>query len=449
MNKETNTPLQQFRVELYHTFTRRADAVFELIDALAGDTQARSPAEVSLSATFRRQYASVYDGIDGWQWDAVSLKALLHRMAPAPGNAGFRLVGIDHTPKPRPYAEKTADRGFVHQPTPIKGNKPITIGHDYSMVGQLELPNVDTWLACLDLARIPSQRTPVEVGLTQLMDLAGRCDDWLVFTADCEYGIPLSVACLAQCPHVSGVLRLRGNRTLYGQPAPYSGHGRPRRHGQGFRVNDPNTWWTPDEEETRTETDARGRAWTVRLRRWRDLHFRQAHRFGFDVIQIEVTDAHGQPRYRRPCWLLVCGRRTLSLDTCRAIYQRRPVMDHFNRFVKQRLLFTAAQFGDTQHEEKFALVTTLAYEHLYLARFDVQPSVRPWERYKPVRAADQAATPAQAQRGFARLSARIGTPARLPKPRGKSPGRAKGYCPPRRPPCPVIKKGRPGTRFAT
>ena len=43
MSKQTITQLQQFRVELYHTFTRRADAVFELIDALAGDTQARSP----------------------------------------------------------------------------------------------------------------------------------------------------------------------------------------------------------------------------------------------------------------------------------------------------------------------------------------------------------------------------------------------------------------------
>ena len=145
MSKQTITQLQQFRVELYHTFTRRADAVFELIDALAGDTQARSPVEVSLSPTFRHQYPSVYDGIDGWQYDETALKELLLRMAPAPGSEGFRLIGIDHTPKPRPYAEKTADRGFVHQPTPVKGNKPITIGHDYSIIGQIGLANVDTW----------------------------------------------------------------------------------------------------------------------------------------------------------------------------------------------------------------------------------------------------------------------------------------------------------------
>ena len=39
----------QFRADVYSTFQRRADAVFELIDALASDTQARSPAELSLS----------------------------------------------------------------------------------------------------------------------------------------------------------------------------------------------------------------------------------------------------------------------------------------------------------------------------------------------------------------------------------------------------------------
>jgi hypothetical protein len=442
MNQDHKILLQQFRVELYHTFARRADAMFELIDALAGDVQARSPAEVSLSPAFRRQYASVYDGIDGWQRDELAVKDLLLRMALVAEGDGLRLIGIDHTPKPRPYADKTSDRGFVHQPTPIKGNKPITIGHDYSVIGQIDLASRDTWLGLLDLERIATCRTPVEVGLDQLMALARRCSDRLVIAGDSEYAIPLTVACLAQCPHVNGVFRLRRNRKLYGTPPPYSGRGRPRWHGSLFRPNDPTTWWTPDEAASWIETDERGRTWTVRLRRWRGLHFREAHRFSFDVVQIEVMDARGQPRFRHPWWLLVSGQPALNLVNCRAIYQRRPVMEHFNRFIKQRLLFTAAQFGPTEHEERFAWVVALAYEQLYLARLAVEPTVRPWERYKPARSFGQAATPAQAQRGFTRLSARMGTPARPPKPRGKSPGRAKGYHPPPRPPCPVVKKGR-------
>jgi hypothetical protein len=442
MNQETITQLQQFRVKLYHTFTRRADAVFELIDALSGDTQARSPAELSMSPSFRRQYASVYDGLDGWQYDEVTIQALLLEVAPVPERGGFRLIGIDHTPKPRLYADKVADRCCVHQSTPIKGNKPITIGHDYSFVGQIDAHSSDTWLAVLDVQRIASQWTAVEVGLTQLLELARRCQDWLVITGDCEYSSPVVVACLAQAEHLTGVFRLRSNRKLYGKPPAYGGLGHPRWHGPLFRLNDPRTWWAPDEEDSWIETDAHGRTWTIRLRRWRDLHFREARRFWFDVVQVEVTDQHGQPRFRRPWWLLVCGQRSLSLADCRAIYHRRPVLEHFNRFHKQRLLFNAAQLGDTTHEEKFVWVGALAYAQLYLARLDVQRSLRPWERYKPVPATRQAATPAQARRDFARLSARIGTPARPPKPRGKAPGRPKGYHPPPRPDYPVVIKRR-------
>ncbi|MBE7554268.1 MAG: transposase [Anaerolineales bacterium] len=128
MSEQTITLLQQFRAGLYHSFRQRADAVFELIDALASDPQARSPVELSLSPVFRRQYASVYDGLDGWPVDQSQLKALLLAVASVPAGDGFRLIGLDHTPKPRPYAETVSDRSFVYQPTLIRGNKPVTMG---------------------------------------------------------------------------------------------------------------------------------------------------------------------------------------------------------------------------------------------------------------------------------------------------------------------------------
>src|SRR5262245_37913896 len=139
MSEQTITLLQQFRAGLYHSFSQRADTVFELMDALTSDPQARSPVELSLSPVFRRQYASVYDGLDGWETDPSRLKALLLAMAPPSAEGGFRLIGLDHTPKPRPYAETVSDRSFVYQPTPIQGNKPVTIGHAYSVIGQIEL----------------------------------------------------------------------------------------------------------------------------------------------------------------------------------------------------------------------------------------------------------------------------------------------------------------------
>jgi hypothetical protein len=329
----------------------------------------------------------------------------------------------------------------VYQPTVIQDNKPVTIGHAYSVIGQIDLSEADTWLAVLDLERISTDWTPVEVGLTQVIDLARRCDDWLVVAGDSEYGQPLSVACLGQCEHVTGVFRLRSNRKLYRHPPPYAGFGHPCWHGPVFRLNDPTTWTDPDESDQWTETDARGRPWIIHLRGWHNLHFREARHHEFKVVQIQVTDQQGQPRFRRPCWLLVCGRRSLDLTTSQTVYHRRPVMEHYFRFIKQRLLFTAAQLGTTEHEENFAQVIVLAYAQLYLARFEVEPTVRPWERYKPTRPPDQPASPAQARRGFARLLARIGSPARPPKPRGKSPGRCKGTHLPPRPRYPVVKKG--------
>jgi hypothetical protein len=441
MSEQTITLLQQFRAGLYHSFSQRADAVFELIDALASDTQARSPVELSLSPAFRRQYASVYDGLDGWQVDQSQLKAWLLAVAPVPVAGGFRLIGLDHTPKPRPYAETVTDRSFVYQPTPIQGNKPVTIGHAYSVIGQIEPTDRETWLAVLDVERISTDWTPLEVGLTQIIDLARRCDDWLVIAGDSEYSQPVTVACLGQCEHVTGVFRLRRNRKLYRRPGPYRGQGRPCWHGPVFRLNDPATWSDPDESDQRTETDERGRSWIVHLRCWRHLHFREARHHEVEVVQIQVTDLHGRPRFRRPCWLLVCGQRPLGLTIVQQVYQRRPVMEHYFRFIKQRLLFKAAQLGTTEHEETFVQVIVLAYVQLYLARFDVQLTVRPWERYKPTRPVDQAATPAQTRRGMARLLARMGTPAQPPKPRGKSPGRPKGAHPPPRPRYPVVKKG--------
>ena len=56
----TQERARQQRAMICGTFQRRADSMFDLIDALASDTQARSPVELSLSPFYRRQYASIY-----------------------------------------------------------------------------------------------------------------------------------------------------------------------------------------------------------------------------------------------------------------------------------------------------------------------------------------------------------------------------------------------------
>jgi hypothetical protein len=52
--------LLTFRLEVHASFTFRADALFELVEAVLL-IPVRSAVEASLSPTFRRRFASVYD----------------------------------------------------------------------------------------------------------------------------------------------------------------------------------------------------------------------------------------------------------------------------------------------------------------------------------------------------------------------------------------------------
>jgi hypothetical protein len=56
--------LVNFRQRLYDAVVYRADALFNLLDSLSGNTTAQSVVELSLNAPFARQYSSLHDGVD-------------------------------------------------------------------------------------------------------------------------------------------------------------------------------------------------------------------------------------------------------------------------------------------------------------------------------------------------------------------------------------------------
>ncbi len=49
----------------------------------------------------------------------------------------FWLFGVDTTPNPRPFAATLPDRWVVYRPNPAPGNKPIVVGHTYSVAALL------------------------------------------------------------------------------------------------------------------------------------------------------------------------------------------------------------------------------------------------------------------------------------------------------------------------
>ncbi|MFQ5631742.1 MAG: hypothetical protein ACE5I1_23465 [bacterium] len=132
--------LFQFRSELYQALTKRTDAALDLVDALASIPSARSVIDLSQSEPFRRGFSSVYDAIENFNKTSSIEKAAVERLEfqkellhlgvsylPEPIDRKFFLFGVDCVSIPCLYVSTLEDRSFVHQPTVIRGNKPIEL----------------------------------------------------------------------------------------------------------------------------------------------------------------------------------------------------------------------------------------------------------------------------------------------------------------------------------
>jgi len=126
--------LSAFRQTAYERLGTAKDALFELMDAVLLTPSANSFAELSLSPVFRRQWPSVYEALQDGRPDRDGLLKLY--ADEIRGEDRPLLVG-DHTAWPRLSAPTLRDRTIEHHPTPIWGNKPITIGQGYSTVAFL------------------------------------------------------------------------------------------------------------------------------------------------------------------------------------------------------------------------------------------------------------------------------------------------------------------------
>ena len=136
MEKDT-TKLEQFRETVYRNFNNRADTLMDLLDALCSNTKASSVVELSLNPAFRRSYTALYKGIDEAELAEEALSGLVGSHLPQPERFPFWLLGVDVTSQPRLFGPTLTDRSMVYQPNQVKGNKPVTVGHQYSTVALL------------------------------------------------------------------------------------------------------------------------------------------------------------------------------------------------------------------------------------------------------------------------------------------------------------------------
>ncbi|MCD6345672.1 MAG: transposase [Anaerolineae bacterium] len=475
--QQTISQLQQFRSELYAALPYAPDATFELIDALASNLSAQSPVALSLNPLFHRHYSCVSKVIANLFHSSHPLKAeaerqvltqtllrLAARYLPAPQQRQFWLFGLDVTPIPRPYARTLAGRCIVYSPNPVAGNMPVTIGHDCSTLAFLperESPDTPPWAVPLSMRRVRLTRKATEVGIKQIKALLEDetlpwHDQLCMLVADTSYSSLTFLGPLACLPNLVLVTRVAANRVFYRQPVVNPDDkvpvGHPTWYGAPFKLQDPTTWGEPDVVAEKQWTNRRGRTYRVVLEGWTNLLRTGTRDYPmylrpFTLIRCRVVDEQGHQVYKRSLWLTVIGKRRNELTLVAAwdAYVQRFDVEHFFRFGKQRLLFTAYQTPDVEHEVNWWQFVSLAYMNLFLARELATALPYPWERYLP-QPTSQIASPTMVQRDFTRIIRQIGTPAELPKRRGNSSGRAKGTRWRHRMRHPVIKRGQQGPK---
>jgi hypothetical protein len=94
---------------------KRADAFFNLLDALTVVGHVNSPVALSEEAPYKRKFCSIFDTLLQAEFDFDQLLHALYDYQPAEAEqiAGFEIYAHDTTPNERQEAETLEDRGSL------------------------------------------------------------------------------------------------------------------------------------------------------------------------------------------------------------------------------------------------------------------------------------------------------------------------------------------------
>jgi hypothetical protein len=443
--------LISFRNSFYECLRRRGDALFELTDAVLGaDSAVPSPAHLSLQAPHRRGWGSLYAALNRGRIDAEALRGLL-ASHPLAQSGATPVYAVDVSVWPRCDAECSPERGYYYHPSRHSVGQPIVAGWAYQFVAQLNFVR-EIWTAPVDVERVRPAQDANVLATEQVKALLGRLGKGgtvPLFVFDAGYDPVKVQQGLEGCP-CQILLRLRAGRRFYGDPSlcdPPEHIGRPRRHGPKMKCSDPSTWPEPSTEH-HCEDVAYG---AVRVRAWAELHPKvhnhedRGTRGPLPIvvgtlILVEVERLPRGERRREPrvLWLWWHGPEGTApdLDLIWRAYVRRFDPEHTLRFLKQDMGWTTPRVRHPEQADRWSWLIVAAYTQLRLARARLADQRLPWERrYDAGRL-----TPVRVRRVVSSLLAHVGTPAKAPKPCGRSPGRPEGRLSGRAKRYPAIKK---------
>jgi hypothetical protein len=433
--------LAAFRQELYRCFTARADALFELADAvLCADGPVKTLAGLSLAPEHQRGHGALYDAVNCGGVEIGRLRRSLAGL-PLPRAADGRLMlAVDVSSWLRPGAVTSPQRLFCHVHGRGKSQAQMIPGWPYSVIAALE-PGRTSWTAVLDAVRLGPDDDETEVTAAQVREVITRLiaaghwhqgDPAILVIFDAGYDVTRLAWLLADLP-ADLLGRLRSDRVMQ-LPAPPrqpGTRGRRRKHGGELALSDPATWPAP-QVTTSTLTTRYG---TAAAAAWDRVHPRLTHRAAWldhdgslpvidgTLIRLTVDYLPGD-RDPRPVWLWSSrtGAAPGEVDRLWQAFLRRFDLEHTFRLFKQVLGWTAPKVRDPAAADRWTWLIIACHAQLRLARALAGDLRRPWERP----ASPGRLTPARVRRGFRNIRAKTTRPAGAPKPGKPGPGRPPG-----------------------
>jgi hypothetical protein len=434
--------LAGFRDELYRCLTARADALFELADAvLCRQDRVHMLAELSLEPEHRRGHGALYDAVNCGRVEVARLRwSLACLPLPAWPDGRIRLA-VDVSSWLRPDAETSPERLFCHCYARGRGAAQLIPGWPYSLVAALE-PGRASWTLPLDAVRLGPAVDATAVTAAQVREVVTRIrqaggwhqgDPDILVVFDAGYDLTRLAWLLAGLPvEVAG--RLRSDRVMYfpAPPRPPGAAGRRPRHGAAVKLARPLSHPAAD----MTAVHQTARYGPVQVSAWNRLHQKLTSRAGWEghdgelpviegtLIRLHATDH--LPGYQRlePMWLWSShpdadpGEVTVTWQA----YLRRFDLEHTFRLFKQVLGWTAPKIRDPAAADRWTWLIIACYAQLYLARPLAADLRLPWQRPCP----PGRLTPARVRRGFRNIRQAIPALASAPKPGKPGPGRPPG-----------------------
>ena len=459
--------VEDFRAAVADSFDTNGAVLLNLIEALAVGPRPGAPVEVTESAVFAYGHDSLYQGlrraaaalgeaIDSDDWLLALRQQRLAWLAahppPSPLRADlgrWKIRILDATNHYRPQV-RTVRVGYVHGADGMKPGQGLSVLAERVGEGSWTLPLEITWM--------PPETGPTCLGAQQMVSFVAA-HGWpaeYVLDVDSQYTVrPFLEPVIAVGVNVLG--RVRNNRVFYLPVEAYSGCGRPAQLGAKFKLNDAATHPPPQVTE-KWELATGGR---IEARGWSDVRQKGWAAQPLTLYQVIEYRANGQPRYKRPLWLLfVAGQPRVAEPVpvvaptpreaepvpvvaatpspveptefvpptprqAEAIYDERFSIEHAIRFSKQELGLVCGQFNSLAaegREQTWVELVATAYWLLWALRGVVDEEKATW----PAWWRSRKLTPGALRRLAAGLFLELEWHKPEVKPRGKSPGRAAG-----------------------